>query len=347
MTWLNNGQSVKVPVGNYRIFFKELEGFQAPTNVVVSIKKNQTTVVDVEYLPKNNLFLEEYITTNFSNIYYVDNQTGSNSNNGLTKETPMATIQATINKTSNANTAIVLLPNSVFEGMVPNNGFIHIPSDKNLSFFGLNEGTVNSIPIIRSTDRNCIQNRSTKEINFINIRIESLGSQSINYANNYATLLQQPINNTICNFYNCYLKPRGIIFNSGSILNVYNSIIDYDKHNFVADIFWYYPGHAYSGPKKFYNSIILDTMTCRSTNSDTAIFYNSIVPSTNLSYHNFTHATNKRLATSLSTIDENWQVNLDPSFYINQGTGTNRDGSTAHIGIYGGQFALDFLKSNI
>ncbi len=50
MNWLNNGQSVKVPVGNYRIFFKELEGFQTPTNVVVTVSKNETTNVDVEYL---------------------------------------------------------------------------------------------------------------------------------------------------------------------------------------------------------------------------------------------------------------------------------------------------------
>lgn len=345
MNWLNNGQIVKVPVGNYRIFFKELEGFQAPTNVVVSIKKNQTTVVDVEYLPKNNLFLEEYITTNFSNIYYVDNQTGSNSNNGLTKETPMATIQATINKTSNANTAIVLLPNSVFEGMVPDNGFIHIPSGKNLSFFGLNEGTVNSIPIIRSTDRNCIQNRSSNHINFINLRLENLGNMAINLDSNYSMLLHQTSSNFVTNFYNCYLIPRGSCFNSGGILNVFNCIINYNKHHFGYEIF---RNPSFGNNKSFYNCIVLDTMTCRTNlSSNTGIFTHSIVPSTNLSYHNFTHATNKRLATSLSTIDENWQVNLDPSFYINQGTGTNRDGSTAHIGIYGGQFALDFLKSNI
>jgi hypothetical protein len=51
MDWLNNGQSVKVPVGNYRIEFKELEGFQTPSPIVVSIIKNQTTNVNIEYLP--------------------------------------------------------------------------------------------------------------------------------------------------------------------------------------------------------------------------------------------------------------------------------------------------------
>ena len=35
MNWLNNGQSVKVPVGNYRIEFKELEGFQTPQPIIV------------------------------------------------------------------------------------------------------------------------------------------------------------------------------------------------------------------------------------------------------------------------------------------------------------------------
>ncbi len=50
MTWLNNGQSIKVPVGNYRIFFKELEGFQTPSPIVVGVIKNQTTNVDVEYV---------------------------------------------------------------------------------------------------------------------------------------------------------------------------------------------------------------------------------------------------------------------------------------------------------
>ncbi len=39
MNWLNNGQSVKVPVGNYRIFFKELEGFQTPEPVIATINK--------------------------------------------------------------------------------------------------------------------------------------------------------------------------------------------------------------------------------------------------------------------------------------------------------------------
>ena len=51
MNWLNNGQSVKVPVGNYRIEFKELEGFQTPSNIVVSVNKNETTNINVEYLP--------------------------------------------------------------------------------------------------------------------------------------------------------------------------------------------------------------------------------------------------------------------------------------------------------
>ena len=51
MNWLNNGQSVKVPVGNYRIFFKELEGFQTPSPIVVGVIKNETTNVNVEYLP--------------------------------------------------------------------------------------------------------------------------------------------------------------------------------------------------------------------------------------------------------------------------------------------------------
>ena len=51
MNWLNNGQSVKVPVGNYRIEFKELEGFQTPQPIIVGVTKNQTTNVNVEYLP--------------------------------------------------------------------------------------------------------------------------------------------------------------------------------------------------------------------------------------------------------------------------------------------------------
>ena len=54
MTWLNNGQSVKVPVGNYRIFFKELEGFQTPSPIVVGVTKNETTNVNVEYVPVMN-----------------------------------------------------------------------------------------------------------------------------------------------------------------------------------------------------------------------------------------------------------------------------------------------------
>ena len=81
-------------------------------------------------------------------------------------------------------------------------------------------------------------------------------------------------------------------------------------------------------------------MTCRSTDSDTAIFYNSIVPSTNLTWHDFTSNTNKRLETSLSTIDSELQVALNTSYYINQGTGLNPNGTTANIGIYGGPYAF-------
>ena len=51
MNWLNNGQSVKIPVGNYKIIFSELEGFQTPEPVIATINKNQTTNVNVEYLP--------------------------------------------------------------------------------------------------------------------------------------------------------------------------------------------------------------------------------------------------------------------------------------------------------
>ena len=51
MDWINNGQSIKIPVGSYKILFTDLEGYQTPTNVVVIVNKNQTTNVDVEYLP--------------------------------------------------------------------------------------------------------------------------------------------------------------------------------------------------------------------------------------------------------------------------------------------------------
>ena len=50
MRWFNNGQSVKVPVGNYRIFFKELDGYQTPQDVVVNINKNQTVIINQKYL---------------------------------------------------------------------------------------------------------------------------------------------------------------------------------------------------------------------------------------------------------------------------------------------------------
>ena len=90
MNWLNNGQSVKVPVGNYRIFFKELEGFQTPTNVVVNVVKNETTNVEVEYLPVVNgplgdkgLFGGGYSSTSYGyglSIDYVTISSLSNSN---------------------------------------------------------------------------------------------------------------------------------------------------------------------------------------------------------------------------------------------------------------------------
>ena len=57
MRWFNNGQSVKVPVGNYRIFFKELEGFQTPQDVVVNIKKtnsNNKSKYLLSFLPETN-----------------------------------------------------------------------------------------------------------------------------------------------------------------------------------------------------------------------------------------------------------------------------------------------------
>ena len=45
---------MKVPVGNYRIEFKELEGFQTPSPIVVGVTKNQTTNVNIEYVPVVN-----------------------------------------------------------------------------------------------------------------------------------------------------------------------------------------------------------------------------------------------------------------------------------------------------
>jgi hypothetical protein len=42
-----------VPVGNYRITFSELEGYEIPSPIVVSVNKNETTNVNVEYVPVN------------------------------------------------------------------------------------------------------------------------------------------------------------------------------------------------------------------------------------------------------------------------------------------------------
>jgi hypothetical protein len=87
MTWLNNGQSVKVPVGNYRITFSELEGYQTPSPIVVGIIKNQTTNVNVEYVPiitnitwdgDRGIFGGGYTTTPTSVIDYVTIATTGN-----------------------------------------------------------------------------------------------------------------------------------------------------------------------------------------------------------------------------------------------------------------------------
>ncbi len=277
----------------------------------------------------------------FDYIYYCNSINGNDTRSGLTEDASLKTIQAAINKIAvNTNSAIVLLPNSVFEGAVDDIGLVNIPADKQITFIGLlvNKDPT-TMPIIRSSNYNCIQNKSAKEINFIRIRIDSLGSRSSGSNDSYSTLLYQPFSNTTVNFYNCYLKPRGTIFSNGSNLNVYNSIIDYDKHNFMYEVFSY--NYSFSGNRLFYNCVVLDTMTCRTTSaSDTAIFYNSIVPSTNLSFHNFSNPTNKRLGTSLSTIDSTLQLTINQFYYINQGTGLNPDGSQAHIGIYGGPYAF-------
>ena len=113
----------------------------------------------------------------FEYIYYCDSVNGNDSRDGLTEATSLKTIQAAINKiVINTNSAIVLLPNSLFTGAVANTGFINIPANKQITFIGrLLNNNPSTIPIIRSTEYNCIQNLSVKEINFINIRIEALG----------------------------------------------------------------------------------------------------------------------------------------------------------------------------
>ena len=276
---------------------------------------------------------------NFDNIFYCNSEIGSDSNNGLTETTPVKTIQAAINKTTTAKTAIVLSPNSIFSGAVPNNGLVNIPSGKQITFIGkIHENDMSSMPIIRSTDNNCIAN-SSSEVTFINIRIESFGNTSTGYYVNYATLIHQTVEGCISNFYNCYLKPYGIIFMSGSIVNTYNSIIEYNSHNFISEIFSYTTGGPFPGAKTFYNSIILGEMTCRTSNtSDTGVFYNSIVPTANLTYHDFSDTTNKRIATSLTTINNDFSINLDRSYWKNQGLDEN--GHIVDIGIYGGKYGF-------
>jgi hypothetical protein len=277
----------------------------------------------------------------FEYIYYCDSVNGNDTRNGLTEATSLKTIQAAINKiVINTNSAIVLLPNSLFTGTVTSTGFINISANKQITFIGqLLNNDINTIPIIRSTEYNCIQNLSTKEINFINIRIDSLGSTSTGGAGLYALLLRMENASSTVNFYNCYLKPRGVIFFLAIVtnitVNVYNSIIDYNGHSFTYEVFF--------GPLNvnFYNTVVLGTMTSRNlTTGKTGYFYNSIVPSTNLTWHDFTSTTNKRLETSLSTIDSELQVALNTSYYINQGTGINPDETMAHIGIYGGIYAF-------
>ena len=173
---------------------------------------------------------------NFDNIFYCNSEIGSDSNNGLTETTPVKTIQAAINKTTTTKTAIVLAPSSIFSGAVPGTGLVNIPSGKQITFIGkIHENDISTMPIIRSTNNNCIANNSS-EVTFINIRIESLGNASSNHYVNYATLIHQPVQNTIANFYNCYLKPCGIMFMSGSIVNTYNSIIEYNSHVFASEI---------------------------------------------------------------------------------------------------------------
>lgn len=277
----------------------------------------------------------------FDTVYYCDSVNGNNNFSGLTENSPLQDIQTAINKAAvNTNVAIVLLPNSVFEGALNDIGFIHIHENKQITFIGkLFENNVNTMPIIRSTEYNCIQNNSLKEINFINIRIESYGTQFFGGSDSYATLYYSPGGNSIINFYNCYLMPRGIMFLNRGNITVYNSIIDYNKHNFLYEIA--YTSSAVYRSKLFYNCVILDTITCRTSHeSDTLFFYNSIVPNVNLSLHNFTSSTNKRIETSLSTIDSDLKITLDPSYYLSQGTGLNPDGSIANIGLYGGEFAI-------
>ena len=276
----------------------------------------------------------------FEYIYYCDSVNGNDSRDGLTEATSLKTIQAAINKiVINTNSAIVLLPNSLFTGAVNGTGFINIPANKQITFIGqLLNNDINTIPIIRSTEYNCIQNLSVKEINFINIRIDALGSTTSGGDFAYSTFVHSTVTNFIVNFYNCYLNPKCynlfLFSRTSGTYNIYNSILNYNNHSFNAEVFY--------GPLNvnFYNTVVLGTMTCRTTGGATGVFYNSIVPSTNLSYHNFTSATNKRLETSLSTIDSDLQVALNTSYYINQGTGLNPDGSIAHIGIYGGIYAF-------
>lgn len=112
MTWLNNGQSIKVPIGNYRIEFKELEGFRTPTNIIVSVNKNLITNINVEYIPINNqtnLNIMNLLNS-FNNIYYVSSHGDDITGNG-SENNPYATITKAFSLCALNNDAIFILDN--------------------------------------------------------------------------------------------------------------------------------------------------------------------------------------------------------------------------------------------
>ena len=50
MSWKNSGQAIELVIGQYTVFFKEVEGWDAPASQLITVSNNETTEVNAEYV---------------------------------------------------------------------------------------------------------------------------------------------------------------------------------------------------------------------------------------------------------------------------------------------------------
>lgn len=274
-------------------------------------------------------FLINFKNLTYNNIFYVNINTGSDTNDG-SELFPFATIQHAIDSASNGD--CIVIKEGIYQGAVDNYGLLHI--SKCLDFIGIGK------PVIKGNEYNTVQIFGDNlNVNFYRIEIESFGDIITGSDDSYAALMYVNGNNNNINFYNCILRPRGKIFISNAFhnyntININNSVLDYSGHNFGSEIFRNYESTMCS--LHSYNCIEIGSYTTRNLySSNTLYFYYGI----NTGAKTFTSYQTEVLTYSNAAVDSNYNIINPSDVWKNNGDGTNPDGTQAHIGVYGGPYA--------